>query len=101
VVVAETQDDQGNTHQVKYPLGEVLRSSLGVNLPVPPPSQNTKMPMFSGPKKSAAKLNETLGQNDIRQIMKGVMVVHHNQEEESIGDVDIEKNSLDESSASI
>ena len=33
--------------------------------------------------------------------MKGVMVVHQNQEEESIGDVDIEKNSLDESSASI
>jgi hypothetical protein len=33
VVVAETQDDQGNSHQVKYLLGEVLRSSLGMNLP--------------------------------------------------------------------
>ena len=62
------------------------------------------MPMFSGPKKSAAKLiadSDTLGQKDIRQIMKGVIVAPQNHEEESIGDVDIEKNSLDESSASI
>lgn len=95
--MAETQDDQGNTNQVKYPLGEVLRSSLGLNLPLPPPSENTKMPKFSGLKKQDPKLSK----NDIRQIMKGGMAVPQNEDDESIGDVDINNNSLDESSSSI
>ena len=55
------------------------------------------MPVFSGLKKQDPKLSK----NDIRQIMKGSMGVPPNQDEESIGDVDINKNSLDESSSSI